>query len=154
MIIGHLSFTISSSFAFPASQKLGAHTVVMLPLGEPDKPPQRSDFNPRPKSHFSHSISLGVLGQPIPHRNSYVVTNAREHRHSRCLPIIFVCSLIIFPLFPLPFAGRLVGRRSAVLFQPIPHRNSYVVNIAQEHRLSRSLIPCSVVGRSDSSSQN
>ena len=95
MIIGHLSFTISSSFAFPAGQKLGAHTVVMLPLGESDKPPQRSDFNPRPKSHFSHSISLGVLGQPIPHRNSYVVNNGREHRHSRCLQIIF-------PLFPLP----------------------------------------------------
>ena len=96
MIIGHLSFTISSSFAFPAGQKLGAHTVVvMLPLGEPHKPPQRSDFNPRPKSHFSHPISLGVLGQPIPHRNSYVVTNGREHRHSCCLPIIF-------PLFPLP----------------------------------------------------
>ena len=86
---------IFQQFRFPRWSEVGAHTVVMLPLGESDKPPQRSDFNPRPKSHFSHSISLGVLGQPIPHRNSYVVTNGREHRHSCCLPIIF-------PLFPLP----------------------------------------------------
>ena len=85
---------IFQQFRFPRWSEVGSPHCCYVAISRASQASPKIGFQSATQIPFFPFHLLGVLGQPIPHRNSYVVTNAREHRHSSCLPIIS-------PLFPL-----------------------------------------------------